>query len=323
MRLKEYQGKQLFNKYGILIPHGELITSIKPNSDKIAKAQVLEGKRGKRGLIKPATKENLTALFEHCKEILVEEKLTIEKEYYLALTIDKTEKEIVILFSESGGIDVEDSKNIQNLAYSNINKFQNKEIIQIIRAMHKLMIEYNALLVEINPLVLSNGKLIAADSKIILDDNIMHPDFKQDKTILELEAERSGLSYVELDGNIGLIGNGAGLVMATLDVISHFGGKVANFLDLGGGAAVNKMQKALEIVAKTKPKVIFINIFGGITRCDDIARGIVNQKLSIPLVIRMIGTSEEKAKEILDKNNIKSYDSMEDCARIAVKDANK
>jgi succinyl-CoA synthetase beta subunit len=321
MRLKEYQGKELFKKYDIDIPEGKIITSIEPNPDRIAKAQVLSGKRGKNGLIAAATEENLKRIFQHCKEILIEEKLEIEKEYYLSLTIDKNEKQIVILFSREGGIEVEDAKQMKKLPYERRGELP-KEFIPILEKMHKLMKDCNATLVEINPLVLAKNKLMAADSKIILDDNVKQ-EFEKNLTELEREAGKHGLSYVELEGNIAIIGNGAGLVMATLDVVGYFGGKVANFLDLGGGASVEKMEKAMEIILKKNPKVIFINIFGGITKCDDIANGLINYKDRKPIIIRMIGTNEEQAKKILKENNIMTYESMEECAKKAVENANK
>ncbi len=327
MRLKEYQGKELFKKYGILVPKGKLITSIQADPSKLAKAQVLMGKRDKRGLIASATEENLERLFKHSKEILLEEKLEIEKEYYLVLTIDKEEKEIVVLFSEEGGIEIEKSKKIIKLSYNKLSKFPDKKFLPIIKSMYKLMRDYNALLVEINPLILSQNKLIAADSKIILDDNVSHHEFKKSLTPLEKEAENNGLSYVDLNGNIAIIGNGAGLVMATLDMIEYFGGKAANFLDLRGGASIEKMEKALGIVLEKNPKIIFINIFGGITKCDDIAKGLVNyrnkNKFGIPIIVRMIGTNEEEAKDFLIKNKIKIYDSMEEGAKKAVENASK
>ncbi|HII15355.1 MAG TPA: ADP-forming succinate--CoA ligase subunit beta [Nanoarchaeota archaeon] len=327
MKLKEYQGKKLFREYGITVPEGKVITGIQADPSKLAKAQVLSGKRGKGGLIAPATTENLERLFKYCSEVLVEEKLSIEKEYYLALTIDKEEKEIVILFSEEGGIEVESVKNIMKLPYRKLNEFADKRFVTIIEAMYRIMSDYNALLVEINPLAFAGGKLIAADSKIILDDNVKHPEYKQKLTRLEQEAENSGLSYVELNGNIAIIGNGAGLVMATLDVISYFGGKTANFLDLGGGASAEKMEKALDIVFKKSPSALFINIFGGITRCDKIAEGLVNYKAKhnvlIPIIVRMIGTNEEEAGALLAENKIEVYNSMEEGAKRAVENANQ
>jgi len=154
------------------------------------------------------------------------------------------------------------------------------------------------------PVGLVKNELIALDSKIILDDNAY--------------SEAKEMAYVELDGNIAIVGNGAGLVMATLDTINHFGGKAANFLDLGGGADKERMKEAIDLIMEKNPKSIFVNIFGGITRCDEIAKGIVELKINVPMVVRMIGTNDKEARKILEKNKIKSYDSMEGCAKMAV-----
>ena len=322
MNLKEYQGKELFKKYNIPIPRGRLITSIQPDPSKLAKAQVLEGKRKKRGLIRSATEQNLKKLFKYTQKVLLEERLKIEKEFYLSLAVSREEKRIIIIFSEEGGIDIEEAKRIIKLPYNRLSQFPQKEFLSIIKSMYRLMRNYHALLVEINPLALSGGKLIAVDAKITLDDNVKHPEFEQELSPLEKEASEFGLSYVDLEGNIGVIGNGAGLVMATLDVIAYFGGKASNFLDLGGGASPEKMEKALEIVHRKKPQVIFINVFGGITRCDLIARGIINYKnnysSSTPLIIRMIGTGEEDAKRSLLKHDVEVYFSMEECVKKAI-----
>lgn len=329
MKLKEYQGKELFAKYGIPIPVGKIITSIEGNEnpDMIAKAQILSGKRGKKGLIKPGTKENLEHIFKHCKEVLLEEMLNIEKEYYLALTLDRELKDVVILFSEAGGMDVEEAKTMKKIPYDKMDQFPRKEFLPTIGKMHELMKGMSATLVEINPLVLVKGRLIAADSKVILDDNVEHPEYKDEEVSeLEKEAKGYGLNYVELEGDIAIIGNGAGLVMATLDMIHHFGGSVSSFLDLGGGASINRMSKAMDIVMRKSPKVILINMFGGITKCDEISQGLVDFKkantLDIPIVIRMIGTNEEQAKKILLEEGIDTFDSMEECAKQAVENVN-
>lgn len=295
MKLKEYEGKELFKKYDIRVPEGRVISKVE-DVEGIAKAQVFFGRRKKRGLIKEASEENLKELFKHCKEILVEEKLEVEREYYLSLVIDRSLKDVVVLFSEDGGIDVEDLKSMEIVPF---NEFNKEEFNDIKEKMYKLMKEENASLVEINPLGKVDGELIALDSKIILED--------------EKES-----NYVELDGDIGIIGNGAGLVMATLDSIEHYGGKAANFLDLGGGADKERMKKAIEKVLEKDVKAIFINIFGGITRCDEIAEGLSEMNIKIPLVVRMIGTNEERGREILEKNGIKVYDSMEEGAKRVV-----
>lgn len=341
MKLKEYEGKEIFQKYGIKTPDSFLITDpeqIKEIRGKVVlKAQVLEGGRGKSGLIQFATKKNVKEKAEEIfskgvKEILVEERVKAKKEYYISITIDRLEKKPLLIFSSKGGVDIEElaekyPKKIKKY-YINEN-FSPTEISKkikiesgLVAKIYQIFKDYDAELVEINPLAVTKKGVLALDSKIIIDDNALYRhEFKKDESLTEIEkkANEAGLSYVELDGNIGIIGNGAGLVMSTLDVVNHYGGKVANFLDVGGGASKEKMEKAMELVLVKKPKGIFINIFGGITRCDEIAKGLVEykekHKLKIPLVIRMIGTNEEEAKRILEENKIHFIDSMEEGAK--------
>ncbi len=345
MKLKEYQGKEILHNYGIRIPDSFLITNhgqIKEvQGEVVLKAQVLHGGRGKLGLIQFATqkdvKEKAEQIFKKgIKEILVEEKIKPEKEYYLSITIDRSEKKPLLMFSAEGGIDIEDLalKSPEKIKKYYISEdFSPKEVSKelniesnLIEKVYKIFKDYDAELVEINPLATTEKGLMALDAKIIIDDNaLFRHEFKKDETLTELErkAQEADLSYVELDGNIGIIGNGAGLVMATLDVVNYYKGKVANFLDVGGGADKAKMEKALEIVLMKKPTGIFINIFGGITRCDEIAQGLVEykkkHKLEIPMVVRMIGTNEKEAKTILKKNKIHFIDSMEKGAKKIVK----
>ncbi|MBW3015409.1 ADP-forming succinate--CoA ligase subunit beta [Candidatus Woesearchaeota archaeon] len=351
MRLKEYQGKELFKKYGIKVPSGYVISSINHVKEQpgIVKAQLPIGSRGKSGGIKTADSDNIkeicSQLFKtkikglKVKELLIEEKLDIEKELYLSITVNQTDKCLTLIFSEQGGINIE-SVPEDNIIKINFFKFDeiieeikstinDKKIIEISKNIYNLMRDFDAELVEINPLVLSKGEYIAADSKVIIDDNALyrHPEFSNEKQQSDIERKASeyGLQYVELDGDIAIIGNGAGLVMATLDSIKHFGGSAANFLDLGGGASVERMEKALEIALMKKTKAIFINVFGGITRCDDIAQGLVNyikkNNINIPIVVRIIGTNQEKAELILKENNIESFNSMDECSKRIVKTA--
>jgi succinyl-CoA synthetase beta subunit len=197
------------------------------------------------------------------------------------------------------------------------------KIVEISGNCWEIAQEKEALLVEINPLMLTkDNKVFAGDAKIVLDDNAgyRHEDmwkYKQSKrSIAEDQSHEKGIPFVELDGEIGVIGNGAGLVMATLDMINEFGGTPANFLDIGGGASKEKTLEALEIVLKSeKPKGLIVNIFGGITHCDTVAQAIVESVKEmgreIPIVIRMVGTNEKQAEEILDKAGIHFYTSME------------
>jgi succinyl-CoA synthetase beta subunit len=199
--------------------------------------------------------------------------------------------------------------------------------------LYQIMVDYDAELIESNPLIeTENGDLVAADLRILVDDNSLFrhqkllermKTFEPDMTPLEVKAKEKDLAYVELDGEVGIIGNGAGLVMATLDMILDYDGKPANFCDVGGGASEERISAALEIVlANPKVKVLLINIMGGITRCDDVARAIldIQKKMGIskPMVIRLVGTNEKEGQEILAKANIPSLNSMEEAAAKAV-----
>jgi succinyl-CoA synthetase beta subunit len=199
--------------------------------------------------------------------------------------------------------------------------------------LYRLAIDYDAELAEMNPLIEKpNQEFVAVDTRLIIDDNALyrHPELKtrptseeSQLTPQEIEAAKSGLAYVKLDGNIGIIGNGAGLVMATLDTIQLYGGKPANFLDVGGGASAEKMTAALNIVlSDTNVDTVFINILGGITRCDEIAKGILEARKRIgfkkPIVIRLVGTNEEKGRQILTEAGIPVLSSMEEAAEKVV-----
>ncbi|MDP2908231.1 MAG: ADP-forming succinate--CoA ligase subunit beta [Nanoarchaeota archaeon] len=341
MKLKEYQGKEILQNYGIKTPDGFLITSpdqIKEIKGRVAlKAQVLQGGRGKAGLIQFATKKDAKEKAEQIfqkgvKEILVEKRIKAQKEYYLSITIDRLERKPLLMFSQQGGIDIEElaEKSPEKIKKYYIDEnFSPKQIAketrlesELVEKIYKIFKDYDLELIEINPLAVTRKGTLALDAKIIIDDNALYRQkFKKDESMtkIEKEAQTAGLSYVELEGNIGIIGNGAGLVMSTLDVVNYYGGKVANFLDVSGGASKEMMEKAIELVLAKKPKGIFINIFGGITRCDEIAKGLVEykkkNKLDIPLVVRMIGTNEKEAKKILKENNIYSMDSMEEGAK--------
>ncbi|MHA2031896.1 MAG: ADP-forming succinate--CoA ligase subunit beta [Candidatus Kariarchaeaceae archaeon] len=350
MKLKEYEGKAIFKKYDIPIPNGIVISDLERLEEKleklpiklVIKSQILVAGRKKAGGIKFVDKRNvkevaLSLLGNKIKgmkveELLIEEKLDIEKEFYLSLIVDRSDKDVYLLISQEGGVDIEDlsqshPEKILKLSPINerhieetLSKFQNGDKLALIaKILYNIMRDYDAELVEINPLVKSKGKLIAADSKIIIDDNSLfrHPEFKMKRELTKIEAEAAeyGLNYVELEGDIGVIGNGAGLVMATLDVLDYYGGKAANFLDVGGGASMERMEKALDITMTKNPKKIIINIFGGITKCDEIAEGIITFRkkkgITIPMVVRMIGTNEMEAKKILEENGIFCMDSME------------
>jgi len=317
MKLTEIQGKTIFKEYGINLPKQYSIDNIDTNV--IVKAQVLTGGRGKAGGIKKANKDNINQVIKEIKELsikgeqveqlLIEEAINIELEQYLAVTIDRASKDYLCIWSEEGGIEIE-SVNKDKIVKGSYEQIQSKLCEgkkNILKKLLKIAKEKDAILVEINPLILSNHKLYAADSKIIIDDNAL---FRQN-----FQGEKEGGNYVELDGDIGVIGNGAGLVMATLDTLAYYQGRPANFLDVGGGSDSDEVEKAIDKVLKNRNvKKLFINIFAGISRCDEVAKAIVNKQIKIPTVIRMVGTNQEEGRKILNEAGIKAFDSMEECA---------
>jgi succinyl-CoA synthetase beta subunit len=354
MNLYEYQGKKLFEKYGIPTTKGILIdktvendyvylNQLNLNFPVVLKSQVKVGGRGKAGGIKVAHNKdefmkyikqlfNLTIKGVKVNKILIDEHVDIEKEFYLSFIIDRSKNQIVFIFSPLGGVDIEEvaekePDKISKLFFDyEIFDFQvrdsilrvynerldvAKQIETIALKLFNLFRENDCILAEINPLVLTKDrKVLALDSKIVIDDNseIVDQYEEDDEEIsqIEREAKIKNLAYVELDGDIGIIGNGAGLVMTTMDLVSLYKGKAANFLDVGGGAKADKVKESIELVLKNpKVKALFINIFGGITRCDEVAKGVVQafeqKKYSIPLVIRLEGTNKEEGREILNK----------------------
>lgn len=292
-------------------------------------------------------------------KLLIEEKLCIKKELYFGITVDRFNRCYVAIASATGGISIEDIADqkpqqilkmpinpqlgfqsvharqiAQKLGYS---KTQLILLMEIFEETYRIVVDYDAELVEINPLVEnSEGIFVAADARIIIDDNAIfrHPEYNEknlreqrDLTLQEAQARKNGIEYVKLEGDIGIVGNGAGLVMATLDMVNFFGGKPADFLDIGGGASAQKITAALEtILSDPAVKVVFVNILGGITRCDEVARAIVEvrNRLSVKsFIIRLRGTNEEEGKRILTQANIHVFDDMEQAAQKAVETATK
>jgi succinyl-CoA synthetase beta subunit len=286
------------------------------------------------------------------KSVWVEEKINVKKELYFGITTDRFNKSYVAIASAVGGMEIEDvaakapEKIVKRVIDSRqgLQPFQARQIAKkigysgnqlseigrIFEQLYRVGMDYDAELVEMNPLVETvDGKFVAADARIIIDDNALfrHQEYKKrllegesELTTQEVEAMKNDLAYVKLDGNIGVIGNGAGLVMATLDTIQYYGGKPANFLDVGGGAPAEKIATALRIVlSDPNVKALFINILGGITRCDDVARGILEAKAKVgvakPMVIRLVGTNEEEGKRILTEAGIHVLESMEEAAQ--------
>ena len=344
----------------------DLNDPINLNFPVVVKAQVQVGGRGKAGGIKVAKDVNeLTQYSEeilgmdikgHKVEILLlEEASNILEEYYISFTLDRSEKKYLIMLSAKGGMDIEQvaeenpddlvkfhvspsekltSSTISELINkANLNKDHEESLSEIIENLYLMFTEGDCDLVEVNPLAITDNGVMALDSKVSLDMNAKykHPyfdDFEQEIPIPESEknAKEKGLNFIKLDGSVGIIGNGAGLVMSTLDVVAENGGKAANFLDIGGGAKAETVSSALEVLeADQNVKSVLINIFGGITRCDLVAEGIIEatkgKELVWPIIIRLDGTNSLEGLEILRANpNEKIFieESMDSAAKLAV-----
>ena len=332
----------------------------------VVKAQVQVGGRGKAGGIKVAKnhqelEEHIDAILgmdikgHKVESLLIEEASEIISEYYISFTLDRSEKKYLMMLSSKGGMDIEEvaanspedlikiyispslgleSKIItQAIKDANLNLDYIDELHEIISKLYKLFTEGDCDLVEVNPLAITNQGVSALDSKVSLDMNAIyrHDDFKkyeEEIPIPESEkfAKSKGLNFIKLDGSVGIIGNGAGLVMSTLDVVAEHGGKAANFCDIGGGAKAETVKAALEVLeSEEEVTSVLINIFGGITRCDLVAEGIVEatkgKVLKWPLIVRLDGTNSKEGLEILSKNaneKIIISESMDDAAKAAV-----
>ncbi len=329
----------------------------------VLKAQVPVAGRGKAGGVKLARDpdealEKAEQLFSMeikgypVLSVLVEKAENIKRELYLSFTIDRANRRIVMLASGEGGMEIEElakekpeaiirlpidpevglkahearevGKKI-GLSGNELRQFEN-----IAKSMYKIFVDYDAELVESNPLAITDRGLVALDFRMIVDDNAVfrHPELEaaRERELTETEkvAVRYGFFYVELDGDIGIIGNGAGLTMATMDVVNYYGGKPANFLDIGGGARRERVKAAVKLLLNNpKVKVIFVNIFGGITLASEVALGIVealketeNKK---PIVARIVGTAEEEGRKILQEAGIPLFESMDEAAKEAVR----
>ena len=382
MNLHEYQSKKLLKSYQIDIPNGHVVSSKIPNSIKLLleenktfvfKSQIHAGGRGKSGgvelinNIKDAesfisnqlgsrlvTYQNLPH-GQPVNKILIEEKISIQKELYFSILIDRQSESIIILCSTQGGTEIEETaKKNESLIFKEyisigeiptdkqIGSLSKKMMIptqanhafnNFVVNIFKLFLETDLSLVEVNPLIVTKEhKVVALDCKISLDDNALfkHENLRNSfdwsqVDEKEAEAHRAGLNYIALEGSIGCMVNGAGLAMATMDLIKHSGGLPANFLDVGGGASAETVSKAFKILLSDKNvRVVLVNIFGGIMRCDVIADGIVSAVkdvgIKIPIVVRLEGTNVEIGKKILgeSKLNITSANSLGDAAKQAV-----
>jgi succinyl-CoA synthetase beta subunit len=287
------------------------------------------------------------------RKVLVDEAAAIEQEIYLAITNDRAAKAPVIIASAAGGIDIEEvaKTNPEKIIRVHINPlvgikdYQTRDIAagidlpreywksfnEILKGLWECYNSNDATLAEINPLIISKDKhLVALDGKMMIDDNALfrHPNLAEmrdtdEDAPSEVEARKYGLTFIKLDGNIGCMVNGAGLAMASMDILKYFGGEPANFLDIGGGAGAEKVVAALRIIlSDPNVKAILLNIFGGITRCDEVARGILTAiaevKPKIPMVVRLVGTNAEEGRQILANANLITAETLADAAQKAV-----
>ena len=376
MDLHEYQGKQVFRRFGIPVSEGRLATTPEEarqaaeelGGPVVVKAQVLTGGRGKAGGVKlavdPADAE------QKAREILgldirghvvgkvwVEQASDIAKEYYLSVTFDRGAKKPLLMFTTQGGVEIEevaanDPDALVRLHVDALEGWQpwiarylvyagrvedpseQKQIAAIIEQLYRCFVESDAMLCEINPLIVTpDGVVKALDSKFTADDSALyrHPEIAEFRDTsaadpYESFAREKGVTYVKLDGSVGILGNGAGLSMSTVDVVVVAGGRPANFCDLGGGGSAEGVVDALEVITRDpQVKSIFFNIFGGITRCDEVARGILEalerMQITVPIVVRLDGTNSVEGRQILADAappNLHVAPTMLEAARLAV-----
>jgi succinyl-CoA synthetase beta subunit len=374
--LYEYQGKELFRRYGIPVSEGRLATNPAEaraaasalGGPVVVKAQVLTGGRGKAGGIKLA--ETPGEAEERARDILgmdirghvvhrvwVERASDIAREYYLSLTFDRSAKKPLFMFTTEGGVDIEEvaATNPGALVRLHVDPLEGhhawqgrrlvyeagvddpseqRQIAALVGRLYDAFVGCEAMLCEINPLIVTtDGEVRALDSKFTVDDNALFrlPEIAGMRDVsaadpLEALAREKGVTYVKLDGDVGVLGNGAGLTMSTVDVVNFVGGRPANFCDLGGGGDAQGVVDALEVITRDEQvRAIFFNIFGGITRCDEVARGILQalgqMGIELPIVVRLDGTNAEEGRALLreaDAGNLHTEATMLDGARRAV-----
>ena len=366
MHLHEYQAKHLFSEYGIAVPAGQVLersddiaalTSSSGGAAWVVKAQVHAGGRGKGGGVRRVEDEHSLrevvdamlgsrlvtrqtddeGLPVNC--VLVEQTVSIAREIYLGMLVDRAQERIVLMASAAGGMDIEavaasdpdailtetvnpaaglQGYQCRNLAFAlGLEGKQVNAFSKLLAAAYRLLLECDASLLEINPLVVTTGgELLALDAKVDLDDNALfrHPQLAKlrdnsQEDVRENAAQQHGLNYIRLHGNIACMVNGAGLAMATMDLIKLHGGMPANFLDVGGGATAEKVAEAFKLIlSDPQVEAILINIFGGIVRCDLIAEGILQAidevDVSVPVVVRLEGTNAEAGLALIEQSSL-------------------
>lgn len=363
MRLLEYQAKELFKEFDIPIPQSLASKDIEKGLKDakklgfpfVIKIQVPVGGRGKAGGIQKCHNEDefelkypqvlgMTIKGEKARAVLLEKMANVKKELYLSLFLNRSKRCYTIIASADGGVEIESVKNqiIHEVGLGKVEKDVAEEVankmglngktsddlVDILQKLSKLTIEKEAELAEINPLaILEDGSLMALDGKIITDDNasFRHEELQkyQERSEIEESAEKSGFSLVELDGNIAVVGNGAGLVMSTLDMLSDSGGKPACFLDVGGGATTESVYEALTLISKmNKVKGILVNLYGGIVKTTTVATAFIkayeDDLIDLPVFARLKGAESEKSKEMLKNTKTKLFDSVEGAINAAV-----
>jgi len=374
--LYEYQGKQLFARFGIPVSEGRLATSPEEaraaaeeiGGPVVVKAQVLTGGRGKAGGVKladgPAEAEakardilGLDINGHVVRKLWIEQASDIAKEYYLSITFDRGTKQPLFMLTTEGGVEIEQvaEENPDALARLHVDPLEGfqpyqarrliygaaiedlseqKQLLGIIEKLYDCFVESDAMLTEINPLIVTpDGEVRALDSKFTVDDSALfrHPDIAEMRDVEAADpherlAREKGVTYVKLDGEVGILGNGAGLSMSTVDVVVVAGGRPANFCDLGGGGDAQGVVDALEVITSDdQVRSIFFNIFGGITRGDEVARGILaaldQLKIELPIVVRLDGTNAEEGRRLLAEAapaNLHVEPTMLEAARRAV-----
>lgn len=369
VKLAEWRGKEIFRTFGVPLPKGAVVRSADEAAAAIAsgavpipcvvKAQVLAGGRGKGGAVRFATSEAearaaATAILglefkgEKVRELLLEEKLPISRELYVAFTLDRSARLPLLMVSASGGVEIESVADTAILRlwvhpFAGLTAYEKRAAAKalglsgalarsldgLLDRLWRVFLEEDAELVEINPLAVVGEKVVALDAKVIIEDDaaFRHPQFSEvrdDRTELEEIAREKEIAFVQLDGNIGVIANGAGLTMATLDVLQQFGGKPGVFLDLGGTDDPKKVAEAFRLMARARPAAVFLNIFGGVTRCDTVAKGLVEAMREIPtserfpLVARIRGNNEVEGVAILREAGITSLQDLKESVQSAI-----
>jgi len=366
MKVHEHQAKEIFKKYGLPVPEGYPAFTVEEAVEAaqqigkfpvVVKAQIHAGGRGKAGGVKLAN--NLDEVQKYAAELLgktlvtfqtgpeglpvsriyIEEGTNIDKEYYVAITLDRSKSKLIIMASAEGGMEIEEvaATNPEAIITEVIDPFMGlrpfqarniafrlgfpknliNKVAGVFLKLYDVYMKEDASMVEINPLVLTKeGNIVVLDAKVDFDDNALfrHPDIMEmedptQESELEVKAKQYNLNYIKLDGNIACMVNGAGLAMATMDTIKLAGGEPANFLDVGGSANAEQIANAFKIIlSDPNVKAIFINIFGGILRCDRLAEGIIQAskevKPHVPIIVRMEGTNVELGKKMLAESGL-------------------